>query len=108
MLSTVACERWADWSVTPLSPSPTAAQQSAKTWTTISIDKETDVHGTSLWVYHILESGEKVPLREICWVYGDEPAGWEVEVLAMAARPEKGATGSLEVEVRDLEVKWSG
>ncbi len=105
MLSTVACERYADWSVTPL-PLPTAGDD-AKIWTTISVVKETDVHGTSLWVYHILENDEKVPLREIAWVYGDEPDRWQVEVVAMAARPEKNASASLEVEVRDMEVKWA-
>ncbi|KAK3353412.1 hypothetical protein B0T25DRAFT_210058 [Lasiosphaeria hispida] len=99
MLSTVACERYADWSVSPLGP------QAAR-WTTISIEKSTDEHGTSLWVYHVLEDGTKVPLREIAWVFGDNPEGWKVEASALAARPEKGATGDLVVEVKDFEVKW--
>ncbi|KAK0715071.1 hypothetical protein B0H67DRAFT_233524 [Lasiosphaeris hirsuta] len=98
MLSTVACERYADWSVSPLSP--------RAAWTTILIEKSTDEHGTSLWVYHILEDGTKVPLREIAWVFGDNPEGWRVEASALAARPEKGATGDLVVEVKDFEVRW--
>ncbi len=111
MLSTVACDRWADWSVTPLTTFAfdTDARAAAdKTWTTISIEKAGDQDGISLWVYQVLEGGEKVPLREICWVYGDGNAEeWELEVLGMAARPEKQADSSLEVEIRDFQAKWS-
>ncbi|KAK3378887.1 hypothetical protein B0T24DRAFT_674724 [Lasiosphaeria ovina] len=112
MLSTVACDRWADWSVGPLTTS--SASTGAKTWTTISVEREinenaTNENGSSWWVYQILEGGEKVALREICWVYGDgnDAENWELEVLAMAARPEKNVNTSLEVEVRDMEVKWA-
>ena len=107
MLSTVACDRWADWSVTPLVvPSPGAA--GAETWTTIAVEKAVDHHGTSLWAYHVREDGVKVPLREVCWAYGDGDAEtWELEVLGMAARPEQKAESSLEVALREWEVKWS-
>ena len=93
--------------------------QREKIWTTISIEKSHDEHGVSLWVYLVLpstgegggeEGGEKkVALREICWVYGDgDPASWELEVAAMAARPHKGgSSGNLEVEVRDMVVRWT-
>jgi uncharacterized protein len=126
MLSTVAAAPWADWSVAPLfshtnnNPSNTGSGlegERQKIWTTISIEKSLDEHGVSLWVYLVLpstpgegEEGEKkVALREICWVYGDEdPASWELEVAAMAARPHKGASsGNLEVEVRDMVVRWA-
>ena len=110
MLSTVACDRWADWSVTPLVvPSPgAAAAAGAETWTTIAVEKAVDHHGTSLWVYHVREDGAKVPLREVCWAYGDGDAEtWELEVLGMAARPEQKAESSLEVALREWEVKWS-
>jgi len=103
MLSTVAAAPWADWSVTPLPVTSVGAQ----TWTTLSIEKAGDEHGISLWVYRILDSGEKVALREICWVYGDKPETWRLEVSVMAARPQKAATTSLDVEVKDFEVKWT-
>ncbi|KAK3323845.1 hypothetical protein B0T19DRAFT_214696 [Cercophora scortea] len=114
-LSTVACDRWADWSVSPLATVDAAEPSKTETsWTTILIEKEvnfneTNERGSSLWVYHVLEGGEKVALREICWVYGDDNDGveWELEVLAMAARPAKNATTGLEVQVRDMEVKWA-
>jgi len=132
MLSTVAAAPWADWSVTPLfshassnltsnTDSGLGGEERQKIWTTISIEKSLDEHGVSLWVYLVLpsstrEEGEgekrekKVALREICWVYGDgDPASWELEVAAMAARPFKGpsASGDLEVEVRDMVVRWA-
>ncbi|KAK1755466.1 hypothetical protein QBC47DRAFT_380486 [Echria macrotheca] len=102
MLSTVSCDRWADWSVTPLPPS-------SSSWTTISIEKAGDEHGASLWVYLVdNDTNQKIPLREICWVYGDEdPSRWTLQVSAMAARPEKNTSESLRVEVKDLEVKWA-
>ncbi|KAK4444894.1 hypothetical protein QBC34DRAFT_414201 [Podospora aff. communis PSN243] len=103
MLSTVAAAPWADWSVAPLTVSSPAAEM----WTTIAIEKATDEHGVSLWVYLILDSGEKVALREICWVYGDKPEDWTLEVSAMAARPQKGATSDLKVDVKGFEVQWT-
>ncbi|KAH8895830.1 hypothetical protein GQ53DRAFT_33788 [Thozetella sp. PMI_491] len=111
MLSTVSCDAWADWSVSPLTTSASdtsATAAAAKTWTTMLIQREQDGNGTGLWVYQVLDGGEKVPLREICWAFGDGSADdWEVEVLGMAARPAETATGELEVEVKDFEVTWS-
>lgn len=108
MLSTVSCDRWADWSVTPL---PTTEGDGEEVWTTVSIEKQNlDGHGWSLWVFQVLEGGEKVPLREICWVYGDEGEGegWTVEVSAMAARPEREVEGGegLVVTVKGMDVVW--
>ncbi|KAK3318807.1 hypothetical protein B0H66DRAFT_497588 [Apodospora peruviana] len=105
MLSTVACDRWADWSVTPL---PTLSSSGEKTWTTISIEREKDGMGDSLWVYLIQDDDTKIPLREICWVYGDEdPDIWTLEVLAMACRPEKNTIDNLVAQVKDMKVEWS-
>ncbi|KAK3989348.1 hypothetical protein QBC44DRAFT_241628 [Cladorrhinum sp. PSN332] len=104
--SVVACDHWADWSVTPLVSDPS---ESDPEWTTLSIEKEGDGNGISLWVYQVLENGKrKEPVREICWVFGDKGGeGWEVGVSAMAARPAKGEEiGELKVEGKDLKVKW--
>ncbi|KAK4109091.1 hypothetical protein N656DRAFT_690724, partial [Canariomyces notabilis] len=111
-LSTVACDAWADWSVAELQAPTSSADATTTTtdrWTTVEIAREEDQHGTSLWVYQVLDSGEKVPLREICWVFGDRPEEWEVEVKAMAARPGKGVPEGegLVVEFGGMEVKWS-
>jgi uncharacterized protein len=101
-LSTVACDRWADWSVTPVPGKPETI--------TISIEKEVGSHGPSLWVYYLPADGAKVPLREICWVYGDngEGADFHLTVGAYAARPEAKATkAGLEVSFKDLDVQWN-
>ncbi len=105
MVSTVACDAWADWSVTPL------VSQGRGGWTTVSVVRSGDEKGRSLWVYQVVDrAGEEVmvPLREICWVYGqDDPDIWELSVEAMAARPEKGAAEPLEVQFVDWRIVWS-
>ncbi|KAK3898910.1 hypothetical protein C8A05DRAFT_37494 [Staphylotrichum tortipilum] len=110
-LSTVACDRWADWSVSDLPPSSPPSGVGQETgWTTLLVEKDKDGNGTGVWVYRVLESGEKVPLREICWVFGgseEELGEWEVEVSAMAARPAREGGEGLEVAFVGLEVKWS-
>ncbi|KAL2164845.1 hypothetical protein VTH06DRAFT_141 [Thermothelomyces fergusii] len=128
-LSTVACDRWADWSVADLAPAEAPGQGQSRPgtgtgpgagpgvggaetgWTTVAIEKGKDENGTGVWVYRVLGDGDggetKVPLREICWVFGQERLEeWDVEVHAMAARPEKKAKGGLTVEFGNLEVKW--
>jgi uncharacterized protein len=102
MLSTVACDRWADWSVTPL-PSSESGDV-----ITLQVEKAGDHHGTSFWVYYIGADQKKVPLREICWVYGDgDGSDVELEVSAYAARPEsKASDKSLEVNYYELDVVW--
>ncbi|KAK0660451.1 hypothetical protein QBC41DRAFT_383738 [Cercophora samala] len=103
-LSVVSCDNWADWSVGPLTPDPDA---SARPWTTISIEKEGDHNGVSLWVYQVLSDGTKVPVREICWVYGlTDLNSWTVKVEAMAARPAKGDLGELVAEVKEMSINW--
>lgn len=94
----MACDAWADWSVADL-------PGNQGDWATVLVERDTDVSGTSLWVYRIDgETGEKVPLREVCWVFGDGDE-WEVEVACMAARP-GDVGGELAVEFRDFEVTW--
>jgi uncharacterized protein len=109
MLSTVATDRYADWSVSPLgSPTPEKL--------TVELRREGDEHGKSLWVYRLVldergEVKERIPLREICWVLADEDAGggeeWLLDVSALVARPAKGAKGPLKVDFYEFEVEWS-
>ena len=58
-----------------------------------------------LWAY-VLKGEEKIPLREIAWVYGDNPEEWELEVSAAVARPGKDIDGDLEVKFENFEVEW--
>ncbi|KKA28347.1 hypothetical protein TD95_000178 [Thielaviopsis punctulata] len=98
-LSTVVCERWADWSVAPAPPSSAFHKR-----VTIMIKAEQDEHGKSLWVYHVDHEGAKSPLREICGVYGDDGVDWQLEVGYMAARPDRNATDDLKVDFHNFEV----
>ena len=111
MLSTVATDRWADWSVGPLG----AAVDPAK-GVTLEIIREGDENGKSAWVYRLLldEAGnvkEKVPLREICWIFADENdkdgEEWLLDVSPLVARPAKTSAESLKVNFFEIEAKWS-
>ncbi|KKK18581.1 hypothetical protein AOCH_006989 [Aspergillus ochraceoroseus] len=59
-LSTVAKDRWADWSLFPVPSGGGAA--------TIEINKEQD---NSLWIY-LVEGVQKSPIREVTWVFEEQ------------------------------------
>ncbi|KAI1373397.1 hypothetical protein F4677DRAFT_429518 [Hypoxylon crocopeplum] len=114
-LSTVGCDRYADWSVAPLTLTANEADPAEVDGVTIEVVREGDEHGKSFWVYRLVldaEGGvvEKIPLREICWVLADEDeAGgeeWLLDVSPFVARPEKMATESLKVNFKTFEVQW--
>lgn len=103
-LSTVSCDRWADWSITPL-----AAFEDSKS-ITVTIEKGRDGLGLGFWVYYIKRDGTKEPLREICWVYGDDDSSgkdWNLTIGALVARPAKDAKDDLVVQFKDFDVQWS-
>ncbi|KAH7169463.1 hypothetical protein DER46DRAFT_645838 [Fusarium sp. MPI-SDFR-AT-0072] len=103
-ISTVACDRFADWSVIPLS-----FVTDTKT-IRILVERVEDIIGVSLWVYFVQEDGEKFPLREICWVYDEDGTGkdWNLRVGAYASRPDYRQTSEpLEAEVKELAATWT-
>ncbi|KAI1640148.1 hypothetical protein F4809DRAFT_517514 [Biscogniauxia mediterranea] len=130
-LSTVCCDRWADWSVAPLlsssSPSPTpggsGSGQKEGEEVTIEAVREGDENGKSVWVYRLVrdaatgETLRRVPMREICWILADEDDDdgenekeeedyWVIDVSPLVARPEKSAAGPLKVEFSEFAVAW--
>ena len=112
-LSTVATDRWADWSIGPLDPAPAPGSSDG---VTIEIVREGDENGKSAWVYRRGGGGDrskKVPLREICWIFADErdgapggPDEWILEVSPLVARPEKSASAPLEVRFSEFKVEF--
>ncbi|PHH92908.1 hypothetical protein CDD83_3739 [Cordyceps sp. RAO-2017] len=99
-LSTVGCDNWADWSVAP-APDPAAVLAGRR-----PITLRLEARSSSLWVYH-LGDGDRHPLRELCWPFGEPAAdGWELEVAAVVARPAKEAPGRLEAIFADFDVEW--
>ncbi|KAI0181110.1 hypothetical protein GGR52DRAFT_522954 [Hypoxylon sp. FL1284] len=114
-LSTVGCDRFADWSVGPLALTADEPEPKDADGVTLEIAREGDEHGKSLWVYRLVLSAdgqvkEKIPLREICWVLADEDEKdgeeWLLDVSPLAARPEKSAAESLKVQFKTFEVQW--
>ncbi|OHX00167.1 hypothetical protein CSPAE12_01084 [Colletotrichum incanum] len=102
-ISTVSCHSWADWSIVPLT-----AFEDTKT-ITVLVEKVHDDLGLGLWIYYVKQDGTKEPLREVCWVYGDDDASgtdWNLTVGALAARPAKDAKSDLEVQFKDFDVQW--
>ncbi|KAI1646951.1 uncharacterized protein F4817DRAFT_120014 [Daldinia loculata] len=115
-LSTVSTDRFADWSVAPLTLTENEPEPAKVGGVTIEIAREGDEHGKSFWVHRLVLDAngdvvEKIPLREICWVLADEDeAGgeeWLLDVSPLVARPEKNATGSLKVNFKTFEVRWA-
>ncbi|KAI0603560.1 hypothetical protein F4775DRAFT_588079 [Biscogniauxia sp. FL1348] len=119
-LSTVCCDRWADWSVAPLSPSSSSTPGGGEGETvTIEAVREGDENGKSVWVYRLVrdaatgETLRRVPMREICWILADEDDDdddggdyWVIDVSPLVARPEKSASGPLKVEFSEFVVAW--
>ncbi|KAI1337728.1 hypothetical protein F5Y15DRAFT_142594 [Xylariaceae sp. FL0016] len=110
-LSTVCCDRFADWSIGQLA----APVVDPGRGVTLEARREGDEHGKSVWVYRVLldETGEvkeRVPLREICWIFADEDEGggeeWVLDVSPLVARPEKGASDSLRATFTEFKVEW--
>lgn len=104
--ATVACDAWADWSLSPVAPNDDGDGDGGDDgWVTVAVENGRDEMGKSLWVYQVAAGGDKIPLREVCWPFGHGD-GWEATVEAYACRPAKDAEGELVVEFRDFEVKW--
>ncbi len=96
-VSTVAADRWADWSLVPL------ANEGGNS-VTVEMARE---EGGSLWVY-VIEGVERRPIRKVTWVFEDAEhdgqKGRECWVGAYAARPSKEGEG-LEVSFGHLLIE---
>lgn len=110
-LSTVGCDRFADWSIGPLTR-PVDPSRGV----TLEVVREGDEHGKSLWIYQLVldpVSGdvvERLALREVCWILADEDESggeeWVLDVSPLIARPEKNATEPLSAEFKEFTVVW--
>ena len=101
-VSTVACDRWPDWSLSPL---PTSGEKS------VTVEMEREViegeKGSTLHIY-MMEGIERKPIREVTWVFGeDEDMEGECWVGAFVAKPKKDADDeekALSVDFGNLSV----
>ncbi|KAF6810384.1 hypothetical protein CSOJ01_06325 [Colletotrichum sojae] len=109
-LSTVTCDRYADWGLYPL---PTPSDGSEVKSVTIEVFRDGGAKGKNAWVHYLELDGEgnvkkRVPLRKICWIFADEDEGdWVLDVGPLAARTDKNATEALKVEFTEFNVQWS-
>ena len=94
-VSTVATEKWSDWSLIPLEASSKA---------TIEMEVEKD---GSLWVRLLSSDGKNTPLREVTW-WADLPKEAELWVGVYVAKPAPhGEKEDLVVHFEDLKVELS-
>ena len=85
-VSTVACDRYADWSLAPLP----GASSSGKVTIEISREVADGQKTSTLWVHSVDPvSGDKRPLREIAWVFEEESVEGEkeCEIGVYSAKP---------------------
>lgn len=105
-VSTVASDRWSDWSLAPLPEDSTGK-------ITIELSREVadGVKTSTLWVHFIDPvSGNKRPLREVAWVFEEEnfERDGECEIGVYAAKPvrdEDDGEKELDVHFEDLRIE---
>lgn len=111
VITAVGCDRWADWSIGPLTR-PVNPERGV----TLEAVREGDENGRSVWIYQVIldestgEEVERIALREVCWILADEEddegKGWVLDISPLIARPEKNATTPLSAEFKEFTVVW--
>ena len=98
-VSTVVCDKWADWSLSPLPGGETNG-------ITIGMEREVlDGKATSVLVVYVVKENERRHVREITWVFEDaEENEMECWIGVSVAKP----TRDVDNEEADLEVRFGG
>ena len=98
-VSTVACDRWADWSLSPL-------PEGDATGVTMGMEREVlDEEATSVLVVYVMDGGKKRHVREITWVFEDaEESERECWVGVLGGKP----TRDMDDKEANLEVLFKG
>lgn len=93
-LSTVACDRYADWSLQPL-PDDSSS---------VTVEFEHKEGSNALWAY-VVKEGERTAVRDVTWAFfNDGEVDREVWVGVYAARPLKQGDG-LKMFFSDLVIE---
>jgi uncharacterized protein len=105
-LGTVGCDRWADWSISPIVRTKPTLTPTA----TIELERTVEDGQTSLWLYSIVPGSNRIPLREATWFFAEEDSDdYEISLSAYAARPTKkegNEEEELQVDFENFEVEW--
>ncbi|KAF3923866.1 hypothetical protein ABW21_db0207446 [Orbilia brochopaga] len=105
-IGTVSCDRWADWSITPLEQG-----DEDHVTATIEVERSADELGRSLWIYAVY-GDRRVPVREVTWLFAADEEEKELvwlEVRAYACRPlkkEGNEEEKLQVKFLDFDVEF--
>jgi regulation of enolase protein 1 (concanavalin A-like superfamily) len=101
-VSTVCCDRWADWSLVQTGLRPSSSSPSSSS-TEVTIEFERNPLEGTLWIY-VIDGEKRVPVREVTWVLseGDERVAW-VGVYAAKPTADEG-----EAESKELQVNFTG
>ncbi|RYP09749.1 hypothetical protein DL764_001084 [Monosporascus ibericus] len=115
-LSTVTCDRFADWSLYPLlaAGGGRVADDGEVESVTLEVTRDGGAQGKNAWVHRLVldvegNVVERTPLRKICWIFADEDNGddWVLDVSPLVARPDKTAQDALRVKFKEFNVEWS-
>lgn len=107
MMSVVAADEWADWSLLPLSTKGDERTGSM----TVEFEREQEEDGSFGPVLRVLLLGRfgiKTPIREITWAFHDVDESEEIEVGIFAAKPTEDKREFLTVEFEDFVVETRG
>jgi uncharacterized protein len=102
-VSTVACDRWADWSLVQTGIRGEHGRKS------VTIEAERNPEEGTLWLY-IIDGEKRIPIREVTWVLseGDEKEVW-VGVYAATPTVEGRKEGDgLKVSFEEWELEVGG
>ena len=103
-MSVVAADKWADWSLLPLSGPDEAAGRM-----TVEVERQQEKDGrwgSVLKIYLVEgERGSRMPIREITWVFHDLDETEDMWVGVFAAKPTRDERDELVVTIEKFEVE---
>ncbi|TVY78583.1 Uncharacterized protein LSUE1_G004626 [Lachnellula suecica] len=103
MMSVVAADEWADWSLLPLSKGD---EEKGSMTVEFERDREEDGSwGTVLRVRLVGDDGTKMPIREVTWAFWDVDESEEIWIGMYAAKPISDEREWLSVDFEDFVVE---
>lgn len=101
MMSVVAADLWADWSLLPLS----AEAEKAGRMSVVVEREEDDGKWSSVLKISLVGKDGATPIREVTWAFHDLDEGEEMWVGMAVARPTSGRTDELVVSFEDFHIE---
>jgi uncharacterized protein len=103
-MSVVSADRWADWSLLPLS-----AEDEQAGHMTVEMEREQEPDGSwgsVLRIWLVGKDRAKVLIREVTWVFHDLEENEEMWVGTYAAKPTKDEREELVVDLQDFSIEF--